>query len=130
MDEKGLIKKVPDMEAMRRDMYAVTVSDTTTRQTIADAWKRHGLLLEPHGAVGWAGLNYFREAQHQAVNKDQLYVVLETAHPAKFPEQIQDILRFDPELPPSLEGLEDQQETYGTMAHDYEEFREYLLKNY
>ena len=127
MDEKGNIARMPDMVAMRRDMTAVSISDKETKASIADAWKEHKLLLEPHGAVGWAGL-----AKHLGnlpeSQKEKLFVVLETAHPAKFPEQIREILDFDPELPPSLKGLEDQEEKYSHLAHDYDAFKKHLLK--
>lgn len=127
MDEKGRIEKVPDMEAMRKDMTAVSITDEQTRQCIAGAWHDHRLLLEPHGAVGWAGLYKYLKMREE-IDKNHLFVVLETAHPAKFPEQIQEILKFDPELPPSLQGLEEKEEKYGFLRHSYEDFKEYLLK--
>ena len=126
MDEKGIIHKPADMEQMRRDISAVSVSDAETKATIAKAWNHHKLLLEPHGAVGWAGLQHFIRSQIGASNQ-QLRVVLETAHPAKFPEQIQEILKFDPKLPPSLEGLEELEENYGLLENGYEHFKKHLL---
>ncbi len=126
MDEKGNISRMPDMSTMRRHMTSVSVSDQETKATIAEAWRQYQLLLEPHGAVGWAGLEKYLETL-PGDHKDKLFVVLETAHPAKFPEQIQEILRFDPELPLALQGLEDQQEHYHTMAHDYALFKKHLL---
>ncbi len=125
MDEKGRIEKIPDMIAMRKDMVAFSITDAETRQCIADAWHAHRLLLEPHGAVGWAGLQKYL-AMNEGMDKDQLFVVLETAHPAKFPEQIQEILKFDPDLPPSLQGLEDKEEKYGFLKHQYEDFKKHL----
>ncbi len=126
MDETGHIHKAADMEAMRRDLRSFSVTDDRTKATIAEAWKTHKLLLEPHGAVGWAGLTDTLNACGD--HADHLYVVLETAHPAKFPEQIREILGFDPALPPSLKGLEEQKENYSLMEHKYGDFRDYLLK--
>ena len=60
----------------------------------------------------------------------QLCISLETAHPAKFPEEIRAILGFDPPLPKSLEGLEDKKETFELMANDYPAFKKFLKKNY
>jgi threonine synthase len=57
-------------------------------------------------------------------------VSLETAHPAKFPEQIIEILNFEPELPPSLEGLEKKPETYDQIENTYEAFKDYLQIKY
>ena len=56
MDEKGIIKREPDIEQMRRDIFAVSISDERTVKTIADVYKQYGVILEPHGAAGWAGL--------------------------------------------------------------------------
>lgn len=128
MDEKGKTEKAPDMNAMRNDMVSYSITDAETKQSIADAWHRHRLLLEPHGAVGWAGLCKYLDA-YKELDNNQLYIVFETAHPAKFPEQIQDILHFDPELPPSLQGLEEQEEKFANMDHRYSDFKQYLLKN-
>ena len=128
MSEKGTIIKKPDMKHMKEEIWAVSINDANTKETIKDAWKKHELLLEPHGSVGWAGLHeYIKE---HGDDKEQLYVSLETAHPAKFPEQIIELLGFDPELPPSLEGIEQKEEQYDSITTDYASFKDYLKKNY
>jgi threonine synthase len=128
MDEKGTIHKQPDMDVLRKDIYSVSIDDKETERTINDAWKKHKLLLEPHGSVGWAGLQRYLE--NSDVAPEQLCVSLETAHPAKFPEKIREILSFDPELPPSLEGLDEKMEMFGNLNHDYGEFKAWLKGKY
>ena len=128
MDEKGVIHKAADMECMRRDMLSWSITDAETKKHIASAWHKHKLLLEPHGAVGWAALQKHLNATGTSQD-ERLFVVLETAHPAKFPEQIQEILQFDPELPPSLRGLEEKEEEYDSLENNYDAFKAYLLKN-
>ena len=128
MDEKGNISETPDLERMRKDIFAVSVSEAETRQTIHSAFEQHRLLLEPHGAVGWAGLQKYLLQAEQA--PEQLCVSLETAHPAKFPEEIRAILGFDPPLPRSLEGIEAREESFIIMANDYPKFKEFLKKHY
>ncbi|MDR4987668.1 MAG: threonine synthase [Bacteroidales bacterium] len=142
MNETGRIHKAPDMDSMRRDMVSWSITDRQTKQTIASAYQQHQLLLEPHGAVGWAALQEYlkrlkrscdasdRNGSMHAAAAEDLCIVLETAHPAKFPEQIQEILQFDPELPPSLEGLEEKEEQFGFLKNDYAAFKEYLQSNY
>jgi threonine synthase len=130
MDEKGNISKMPDMEKIRGEIFAVSITDAETKQTIKSAWENYQLLLEPHGAVGWRGLEVFLKQNPEFDNPQQLCVSLETAHPAKFPEQIREILNFDPELPPSLHGLEDKPEKYDTLENDYEAFKNYLKTKY
>ena len=129
MNEKGEIIKEPDESRIKKDMYAVSVDDAKTKQTIVDAYKKYELLLEPHGSVGWAGLmEYLKDNPDE--NGEQVYVTLETAHPAKFPAKIQELLGFDPELPKSLEGLEEKPESFEIMKNDYDDFKSYLMENY
>ncbi|MCP4593157.1 MAG: threonine synthase [bacterium] len=128
MDETGALTTDPDLDAMRRDLYAVAVNDDCTRRTIREAYEQHGVVLEPHGAVGWAGLmRYFEEHPQEA---EHLTVSLETAHPAKFPEEIRTCIGLDPPIPPSLIGLDALEESYESMSADYGCFRAHLLANF
>jgi threonine synthase len=128
MDETGALREPPDMDALRRDFHAVSISEDETRAAIRDAWERHKTLLEPHGAVGWAGLERFLAAS--GAPADPLSVSVETAHPAKFPEEIKALLGIDPDPPQSLAGLESKPETYGRLTTDYEPFRDLLRKRF
>ena len=130
MDENGIIIKEPDIEKMREDMFAVSINDKETKETIRTAFKKFNLLLEPHGAVGWAGLMKDFEVNHSDANPDQLSVSLETAHPAKFPEEIRAILGIDPELPESLRYLDEKEEKYDSLKNDYQIFKNYLKDHY
>ena len=128
MDETGALREKPDMERMRRDLYAVSISDDETRETIRDAWRRHRLLLEPHGAVGWAGLLRFLSTRKG--RGEPLSVSVETAHPAKFTEEIRALVGIDPELPPSLQGIEEREESFGRMTTEYDPFKRMLLDRF
>jgi threonine synthase len=127
MDENGTIHKAPDYDAMRRDIFSTSVTDEQTRTAIKSAWEEHHLMLEPHGAVGWQGL-------HDYIDTEPLdgkpAVVLETAHPAKFPEEIEKLLGIEPETPPSLTKLDELPETFDEMEVSYDSFKNYLVENY
>ena len=127
MDETGRIRRPPDMARMRRDLFSTSVSDDRTRATIKQAWSDHRLLLEPHGAVAWRGFLDFIQVEPLG---DSPAVVLETAHPAKFPEEIGRLLGFSPDVPASLAALDKLPEDYDRMAADYGQFKRYLVNNY
>jgi threonine synthase len=55
---------------------------------------------------------------------------VETAHPAKFPEEIRDILGIEPDIPPSLQGIEDRDEYMLNIENRYDAFRELLIRTY
>ncbi|MGD0538022.1 MAG: threonine synthase [Verrucomicrobiota bacterium] len=127
MDETGVIHRAPDVAAMRRDLFSTSVSDQQTRATIAQAWREHQLLLEPHGAVGWRGfLDYVATEPLNGAPA----VVLETAHPAKFPEEIEKVLGFAPATPPALAALDKLTEDYDRLTVDEAAFRNYLIETH
>ena len=123
-DKQGSSNGVRAILDMQRDIQMI--NDAETRRTIADAWNDHRAMLEPHGAVGWAGLIRYRDSGELAA--DDLAVSLETAHPAKFPDELLTQIGVDPVLPPSLAGLGVLPETYGNLAVDYPAFRNELLR--
>ena len=126
MDEKGNVTRVPDFARMRADMHSVSITDDETRRTIADTWKKHNAMLEPHGAVGWAALERYLAAG----NRPRLGISIETAHPAKFPEEIKRLLGVEPELPPSLTGLDAKTEHCEDGPNEYPWFRDWLRKGF
>ncbi|MBN2242199.1 MAG: threonine synthase [Acidobacteria bacterium] len=126
MDETGTIRRMPDMNRLKEELWATSVNDEDTRRTIQSAWRENRLLLEPHGAAGWLGLQrYLDEKPDSSVS-----VSIETAHPAKFPEEIENLLGFSPETPPSLANVEQKQENYMKMPADYKAFQELILDRY
>jgi threonine synthase len=130
MNPQGEILELPNLDKMKDDMFAVSVDDETTRKTIKRVYERHKVLLEPHGAVGWEGLRKFMNQDSKTAAEQQACACLETAHPAKFPEEIQHVLGIDPELPPSLSKLDHKEEKYDKIGTDYKGFKKYLTNRY
>jgi threonine synthase len=127
MDEKGALLKPPDMDAMRRDIFAVSIGDAETRETIGEVYRAHETLLEPHGAVGWAGLDRYLDANPESL---ETAICLETAHPAKFPDEVKKHTGVEPGVPPSLAGLDGREESYDSLDVSYEDFKDYLMESY
>ena len=96
------------------------MDDEATRAAIRAAWTDHQCLLEPHGAVGWSALDRF--------DTDLKTITLETAHPAKFPDEVRAATGIEPEVPASLAKIETLPETIEQLAPDYGAFREWLLR--
>ncbi len=128
MDEQGALLAPPDLGRMRADLFGVSIGDAETRETIVDAYRRHGTILEPHGAAGWAGLSHFLAAHPEQAGATA--ISLETAHPAKFPEEIRALIEVEPAVPKSLKGLEGRQEHYRDMESDYAAFKDLLVREF
>jgi threonine synthase len=126
MDETGAMRAMPDMERMKKELWAISIDDEDTRKTIQHAWERHHLLLEPHGAVGWLGLERYLEKNPTSLKA----ISVETAHPAKFPEEVEQLLGFSPPAPLSLACVEQKQEQFLTMPADYGSFHQLICERY
>jgi threonine synthase len=124
MDETGRIHQQPDLAAMRRDLFSSSISDQRTRDTIREVWNKYGLLLEAHGAVAWAG---FEDWLATEPLNGLPAVILETANPAKFPEEIEKTIGFAPDVPPGMTAAIKLPEDFDRMGADYGKFREYLI---
>ena len=123
IDRQGIVHKMPDLEALRRDAVGITVSDALTRITIQSVYEKHGVLLEPHGAVSWAALHRYLSLREE----EPLSIATETAHPGKFPEVLQAI-GVDPELPESMKGLDAKKPSFYELSVSYEEFKEFMYR--
>jgi threonine synthase len=130
MDEKGNITKEPDFLRMHDEIYAISISDKQTINTLLEIYNRFGILTEPHGAAGWAGMQAYLRSYSMDNNPEQLIVSIETAHPAKFPEEVRRVLGIEPDLPSSMKGLDSLKESYDTLENDYTLFRDYLRSHY
>jgi threonine synthase len=127
MDETGKIHRQPDLAAMRRDLFSSSVSDGRTRETIREVWNKYQLLLEAHGAVAWRG---FLDWQEREPLNGLPAVILETANPAKFPEEIEQTIGFAPDVPPAMTAAIQLPEAFDRMGADYENFRAYLVQRH
>ena len=130
MNETGKILRQPDLYNLRNEIYSVSISDIQTKNTIGEVYSQYHVLLEPHGAVGWAGLMEYLKVHPEDDVPNQLFISLETAHPAKFPKEIQNILGIDPPLPLSLQGLELKPEIYNKIENDYGAFKDFLVRSF
>ena len=126
MNEKGEIHKMPDMEEMRKDIFSVSITDDVTRNTIKNAYEKYNVILEPHGAVAWAGLEDYLSKN----NSGMVCVSFETADPAKFPEEIEKNIGIKPEIPDSLKGIEEKKDHVSEMGSEYGEFKSFLIENF
>src|SRR5262245_19788662 len=77
-----------DREAMRRDIIGSRHGDDEVRETIRRVYETRGYLLDPHSAIAYLGLKQFMARSPGGVG-----IFLATAHPAKFGEIVEPIIR-------------------------------------
>jgi threonine synthase len=125
MDETGWIHRQPDLAAMRRDLFSTSVSDERTVASVRDFWNRFQLLLEPHGAIAWQGFLDWNAVEPLG---NAPAVVVETANPAKFPEEVEKVVGWPPDVPENMLAALRLPEDFDRLGADYATFKEYLLQ--
>ncbi|MCM8777262.1 MAG: threonine synthase [Candidatus Omnitrophica bacterium] len=117
--ERGVLKKMPEMERLRNDFIAYSIKEDEVDEVIVRFYKQYKILVEPHGAVGI-------KAAEKSEERPPI-ISLETADPAKFPEKITKLLKVEPPLPFSLSGLDSKKEYFEVLENNYDDFKRYLL---
>ncbi len=111
-----------DPEAIRSAMVGARFSDSETLEAIRSVYHECGYLLDPHGAVGYLGLE-----QALLSEPDSQGVFLACAHPAKFAEVVARATGVEPLLPPALTELLDRTKQAICIRADYDELKSFLL---
>jgi len=88
------------------------INDEETRRAIATTYEETGQLLDPHSAIGLAAGRGRRREPGVPM------VALATAHPAKFPDAVEQATGVRPALPDRLADLFDREERFDTLAND------------
>jgi threonine synthase len=103
-------------------LSAYSINDEETFNTIRNVYKDYQYTLDPHGAVGYLSLE-----KYLASHPDQKGIFLETAHPVKFPEVVEEAIQKRIEIPEQLRELMQKEKKAVFINPDYELLKEYLM---
>ncbi len=101
-----------------------THNDVDTIAKIKEVYKKYNYTIDPHGAVGLLALEQFINEREI---RNYYGVVLETAHPAKFKETVDNALGNNIEIPESLKESILKEKKSILLSSEYSDFKEYLL---
>lgn len=111
----------PVAHSIFRQLFsAYSASDEETLATISQAHNLHGMLLDPHTAVGVAASTALMPHVPLPI------VTLATAHPAKFPDAVEQATGVRPPLPTHLADLMTRKERITPIANDVEKVKAFL----
>ncbi len=91
-----------DSESLRSGLTGSSWTDHETRACIRDLWRRSGVAIDPHTAVGLLGLRDELRRRPGARG-----VVPATAHPAKFAETVEPLIGEELPVPPGIARVMD-----------------------
>jgi threonine synthase len=109
-----------DSEQLRSQVTGYFYGDAETVETIVQV-AESGYILDPHGAVGYLGLREFMDQ-----NPGYQGVFLETAHPGKFREVVEEALGHKLELTDRLSQFLKGEKITISLPRDFGAFRTFL----
>lgn len=106
---------------LSKDFSSVSFSDSETQEAMQSIHKNFNYIVEPHGAVGFLGLQNKLKNNANAIG-----VFLETAHPVKFLETVEPTLNYKVKIPHSIQEILSK-EKKSIKIKSYEQLKSYLL---
>ena len=107
-------------EAICKDISGEAYTDGQITETIRECLSDTGYQLDPHGACGYRALQ-------EGLKPDETGVFLETAHPAKFKETVEQITGKPVEIPAKLAAFMKGTKQSVSISNDFTDFKLYLL---
>ncbi len=108
----GSLRLDPEHHAiLRRRFRAGWIDDAGISEAMARAYREMEVVFDPHTAVGW-------EVGRRHGDPDVPLLTVATAHPAKFPDAVEEATGERPELPADLADLYERAERVTTIPAD------------
>lgn len=108
------------IEDLKTIFSSVSISDDITAATIKYVFEKYHYTLDPHGAVAYHVLSNY-------LKKNEQGIFLETAHPVKFPEVVEESTNTKIEFPGSVKHLLGKEKQSIKMPADFSSLKEYLM---
>ncbi|MDB9980436.1 threonine synthase [Ulvibacter sp.] len=109
-------------ESLKENMSSFSFSDDETKAAILEIYSHYNYVADPHGAVGYLGCKAYLEN-----NPNTHCVFLETAHPTKFLDVVEGVIKTKQALPKQIQSVIGKDKV-ATIISTYDEFRAFLLR--
>jgi threonine synthase len=110
-------------ESVKEKITAYSITDEETVTTMQQVYETTHYVLDPHGAVGYLALQRYLQTRP---GENGLFI--ETAHPVKFIETVQDALGIAPPIPAPVQELLAKEKHSTITEPQYEALKAFLLQ--
>ena len=110
-----------DFKALKNNLSSYSFTDDETRKALKEIYEDYSYIADPHGAVGYLGAKAYLKN-----NSNAHCVFLETAHPTKFLDVVEDVISKTVELPAQIEAVMDKKKKSIEIS-TYDELKSFLL---
>ncbi|HKJ42694.1 MAG TPA: pyridoxal-phosphate dependent enzyme, partial [Sunxiuqinia sp.] len=109
-------------EAIKAEMKGYRYSDSEIREIVKEVYNKYNYLPDPHGATGYKALV-------EDLQDGEVGVFLETAHPAKFTETVEQIIgKGNVPLPDKLAEFMKGEKLSIPLSKEFVDLKRFLLK--
>jgi threonine synthase len=113
-----------NLDALNENLSSYSFTDEQTKKAMVQIHKISNYIADPHGAVGYLGLK-----QYQKLHTNTYGVFLETAHPVKFLDVVEDTLGTTLEIPSQIQKVMGK-EKKSIKINTYGELKAYLINRH
>ncbi len=106
--------------AICEEITGYRYTDEEISKTVKTCYQKIKYLLDPHGACGY-------QALLDGLQKDETGIFLETAHPAKFLETVENIIGEKIEIPAKLQAFMKGKKQSIELSKNFTDFKQFLL---
>jgi threonine synthase len=110
-----------DLETLKNAFSSYSFTDDETRATMKEIYTNSGYVADPHGAVGYLGL------KKHGLKENEFGVFLETAHPVKFLDVVEETLPVKVEIPAQIQKVINNKKV-AFKASTYQDLKDFLMK--
>ncbi|KAA5821453.1 threonine synthase [Algibacter amylolyticus] len=108
-------------ETLKENVSSYSFSDDETREAMLEIYNNYNYVADPHGAVGYLGCK-----SHLEQNPNAHCVFLETAHPTKFLDVVEEVIKEEQPLPEQIQAVKGRKKE-ATLISNYEDLKSFLL---
>jgi threonine synthase len=114
-----------DIEKIREDIFSVSYNDEETVEGIKELYDKYNYIIDPHGAVGYRAWKKFNESGEL---KNAYGIIVETAHPAKFKDAVEETIGSEVEIPERLAVCLNKEKKTIELNSEFSSLKEFLMK--
>jgi threonine synthase len=111
-----------NFDTLIQNMSSFSFTDEDTREAMLELYENYNYVADPHGAVGYLGCKSYLKTHPNAH-----CVFLETAHPTKFLDVVEDVIEAKQELPPQIKAVVNKKKVSVEIS-SYEDLKTFLLQ--
>jgi len=115
------------LDAARQQFSGFCLDDDGTLAQIKACYQQFEKIIDPHSAVGLAGAYELRKSQ--MVSAEIPIISLACAHPAKFPDAVEQAIGIRPALPEHLSDLMERPEQMQVAANQLADIQQMVMRN-